>query len=184
MGKVRRIEDYKSRDKLDLERIIDEYSGYVYTIVENMTQNNLSEEDVQEIVSDTFFILWKNTDKLYDDKILSSYIAGIVKNLVKEKSRILRFDSSIFDYENEIADSSRIDMICEKREEIYLIEKSLKQMNQDDIMIFNLFYYQARKIKEIAKIMNISEFNVKTKLHRIRKKIKKDLSKGGYENES
>lgn len=39
-----------------------------------------------------------------------------------------------------------------------------------------------KKGKEIAKKLNITEVKVKTKLHRIRKRIKKELKKGGYEN--
>ena len=37
-----------------------------------------------------------------------------------------------------------------------------------------------RKVKEISKILNISESKVKTKLYRIRKKLKKELKEGGY----
>ena len=36
------------------------------------------------------------------------------------------------------------------------------------------------KITEISKKLNISEFNVKSRLYRIRKKLKKELEKGGY----
>ena len=46
-----------------------------------------------------------------------------------------------------------------------------------------MFYYNAQKIKDIAKILNISENQVKVTLHRIRKKIKKNLKKGGYDYE-
>lgn len=49
---------------LNLEKIVDEYSGYVYKIAQNMTNGNLCLEDIEEIISDTFFILWKNTNKL------------------------------------------------------------------------------------------------------------------------
>ena len=35
------------------------------------------------------------------------------------------------------------------------------------------------RVKDIAKKLNISELNVKTRLHRIRKKIKKELNNGG-----
>ena len=53
-------------------------------------------------------------------------------------------------------------------------------MKENDIFIFNLYYYSAMKISEIANILNISEFNVKSRLYRIRKKVKKELQKGGY----
>ena len=43
-----------------------------------------------------------------------------------------------------------------------------------------MFYYSNKSIKDIAKELKISEVNVKTKLHRIRKKIRQELRKGGF----
>jgi len=178
------IRKYKNNEKLDLEKVIDEYSPYVKTIIKNMANNEyLSKEDVEEIISDTFFILWKNTDKLEDDKMLSSYIAGITRNLVKEKSRVIKINFDISDYENIIQDNTKIDMICEEREKVNILEKTVKKLKEDDILIFNLYYYSSMKISEIAKVLNISEFNVKMRLHRIRKKIKQEFSKGGYSDD-
>lgn len=174
----KQIKKYKNDNELDLEKIIDEYSGYVYKIIKNMA--NLSDEDIEEIVSDTFFILWKNKEKLDEEKLLSSYIAGVARNLVREKRRVIHINADISGYENIIQDCAKIDMICEQREKISIIEKTVKNMKNDDIFIFNLYYYSAMKISEIANILNVSEFNVKSRLYRIRKKIKKELSKGGY----
>ncbi len=178
-----RIAKYKNNQELDLEKVIEEYNGYVYTIIKNMTNGYLSAEDVEEIVSDTFFILWKNTNKLEDDRLLSSYIAGITRNLVKEKRRVIKLDFDISDYENTIQDNIKIDMICEQREKVNILEKAVKQLKEDDILIFNLYYYSSMKISEIAKALNISDFNIKMRLHRIRKKIKKELAKGGYSDD-
>lgn len=181
MKKKNEIKNYKNNNELDLDKIIDEYSGYVYKIIKNMA--NLSNEDTEEIVADTFFILWKNKEKLDEEKMLSSYIAGIVRNLVKEKTRVINISVDISDYENIIQDCTRIDMICEQREKISIIEKAVKNMKEDDIFIFNLYYYSAMKISEIANVLNVSEFNVKSRLYRIRKRIKKELLKGGYSDE-
>ena len=171
-----KIEKYKNNQKLDLEKVIDEYSGYVYSIIRNMASEYLSEEDIEEIVSDTFFILWKNTDKLDDERVLSSYIAGIIKNLVKEKRRVIKINFDISEYENIMQDNVKVDMICEQREKVNVLEKTVKQLKEDDILIFNLYYYSSMKISEISNVLNISDFNVKMRLHRIRKKIKKELS--------
>ena len=178
-----KIEKYKNNQKLDLEKVIDEYSGYVYSIIRNMASEYLSEEDIEEIVSDTFFILWKNTDKLDDERVLSSYIAGIIKNLVKEKRRVIKINFDISEYENIMQDNVKVDMICEQREKVNVLEKTVKQLKEDDILIFNLYYYSSMKISEISNVLNISDFNVKMRLHRIRKKIKKEFSKGGYSDD-
>ena len=180
---MKKIEAYKSNKDLEIEKIINEYSGYVYTIIINMSKGILSDEDVEEIISDVFFILWKNRDKLDDEKKLSSYIAGITRNLVKEKYRKLKSNLNISDYENVIKDNVDIDMIYEQRERVDAIEKIVKGLKEDDILIFNFYYYSGMKISEIAKALNISEFNVKMRLYRMRNKIKKELLKGEDNND-
>lgn len=182
MKKKKEIREYKNNNDIDLEKIIGEYSGYVYKIIDNMAKRYLSDEDIEEILSDTFFILWKNQEKLDNNKLLSSYIAGIVKNLVREKTRIVNINVDISNYENIIQDLVKVDMLYEQREKISIIEKTLKDMKKEDIDIFNLYYYSSMKIKEISKVLNISEFSVKSRLYRIRKKAKKELEKGGYSN--
>ena len=183
MKEKKQIKDYETNNEINLEEIIKEYSKYIQKIIENMSIKNLSKEDIEEITTDTFFIVWKNREKLDKEKLLSSYIAGIVKNLVKEKTRKISINYDITDYENILSDLKNIDMIYEQREQIDQIKKVVEQMKKEDIDIFNLYYYSSKKIKEISKMLDISEFSVKSRLHRIRKKIKKELEKGGYSNE-
>ena len=175
-----KIKQYIEENNLELDKIIDEYSGYIYKIIDNMNKTYLSNEDIEEIVSDTFFIVWKNRNILNDEKKMSSYLAGITRNLVKLKSRNKNFNTDISEYENTLQDLKRIELLFEEREKINIIEKILNQMKEDDRMIFNLYYYSSLKIKDIAEQLNVSEFNIKSRLYRIRKKIKKGLEKGGY----
>ena len=179
----KKIQDYYKNNELDLRIIIDEFNRYVRTIVENMPTQQLSKEDIEEIVSDTFFVLWKNQNKLDKSKEISPYIAGITRNLVKEKIRKLHIHTDISDHENQVQDSFKIDMFCEQREKIAIINKTLESMKKVDIEIFELYYYSSMKYNEIAKILNISAFSIKSKLFRIRKKIKKELLKRGYSDE-
>lgn len=177
------IKNYKTNNELNLEIIINEYSSYIRKIMDNKTMVFLTNEDKEEILSDTFFILWKNKDKLDDSKLLSSYLAGIVRNLIKEKSRVISINYDIQDYENSISELTSIDMLYEQREKTRLIKETLEKMKEEDVMIFHLYYYAGKKMKEIAQILDVSEFNVKTRLYRIRKRLKNDLEKGGYSNE-
>ena len=179
----KKIREYFENNELNLEVIINEYSGYVYKIVENMSNKDLSKEDIEEILSDTFVVLWKNKERLDINKELSPYIAGITKNLVREKNRIININYDISDYENIIQDFTKIDMMCEEREKIEIIDKTVKKMKKKDIEIFELYYYSSMKYNEISNILKISEFSIKSKLFRIRKKIKKELLKGGYSDE-
>ena len=178
-----KISDYYNNDELNLEKVIKDYSNYVHKIVKNSAIHFLSNEDIEEIISDTFVILWKNKEKLDKTKDLSPYIAGIAKNLIREKCRKINIHSNIADYENIIQDFFKVDMFCEQREEIKLIDKAIKNMKKLDIEIFELYYYSSMQYKDISNILGISEFSIKSKLFRIRKKIKKELIKGGYSDD-
>ena len=181
--KNKTIKEYENIEKnLDLEKLIDEYSGYIYTIIKNMSANIFNQEDIEEIISDTFFILWKNQNKIDKEKSLSSYIAGIARNLVKEKLRKTN-NNIINDLEFDFFDIQIIDLEYENREKIEIIKNTMEKMKEQDKDIFNLYYYGNRKINEISKILKITEFNVKPRLHRIRKKLKNELLKGGYSDE-
>lgn len=175
MSNDKEIKQYIKNNELDLEKIINEYSSYIATIINNMASTNLSSEDKEEIVSEVFFILWKNKHKLDVNKNLSSYIAGVTRNLVKEYLRKIKIDVDISDYENNLYSYDKIDFLDTEIQEIRNIEKKLENMKEIDKTIFLDFYYSSKSIKDIAIEHNISEFSVKQRLYRIRNKIKKEV---------
>lgn len=175
MNKCKEIKYYMKNNELDLEKIINDYSTYIVTIINNMANENLNNEDKEEIVSEVFFILWKNKNKLDINKHLSSYIAGITRNVVKEYLRKAKVDFNISDYENSLYCYDKTNYFEDNLEEICKIEKKLENMKEIDKTIFLKFYYSSKSIKDIAKELNISEFNVKQRLYRIRNKIRKEV---------
>ena len=177
--KNRKIKEYIFNNEVDLEKIINDYSSYIGTIIDNMSKRTISNEDKEEIASDVIFILWKNTFKLDIDKNISSYIAGVTRNVVKEylKKRKVTFDIS--DFENSLVSFDEIKLLDEDIEEIINIEKKLDSLKEIDKEIFIDFYYSSKSIKDIAIKKNMTEFSVKQRLYRIRKKIKKEVKKNG-----
>lgn len=176
------LANYIINENIDLDRIVDDYTPYLKTVIHNMVSNNLSEEDKEEIILDTFFVLWKRYKENYFINSLSVYMAGITRNLVKEKLRKLKYTIDISQCED-LIEYSNLDIYSQEREEIKEINQRIKKLKETDIKIINMFYYSAKSIKDIAKELKISEANVKTRLHRIRKKIKQELKRGGLENE-
>ena len=175
MNKCKEIKYYMKNNELDLEKIINDYSSYIATIINNMARENLNNEDKEEIASEVFFILWKNKNKLDINKYLSSYIAGITKNVVREYLRKTKINFNISDYENSLYSYDKINLLDNNVEEISKIEMKLKNMKEIDKIVFLDFYYSSKSIKDIAKERKISEFSVKQRLYRIRNKIKKEV---------
>jgi len=175
LNDCKEIKHYIKNNELDLEKIINEYTSYTATIINNMARDSLNNEDKEEVVSEVFFILWKNKNKLDINKYLSSYIAGITRNVVKEYLRKTKVNFDISDYENSLYNYDKIDLLDNSVEEISKIEKKLENMKEIDKKVFLDFYYSSKSIKDIAKEQKISEFSVKQRLYRIRNKIKKEV---------
>lgn len=169
-----KIKDYIENDEIELEKIIKDYSNYTITIINNMVKDNLSKEDKEEILSEIFFIVWKNKEKLDINKNLSSYIAGVTKNIAKEYLRRIKINYNICDYENTLYSYDEIEIFNTNMETIRKIENKLNNMKEIDKKIFLEFYYYCKSIKDIAKEQNISIFSVKQRLYRIRNKLKKE----------
>ena len=60
MNKQKNLNDYKTDKEFNCNQLIDDFSPYISTIINNMVGDNLSNEDKEEILLDVFFILWKN----------------------------------------------------------------------------------------------------------------------------
>ncbi len=180
MENKERIKDYIDSSNINIEKLINEYYGYVYTIVKNLKSISISNEDMEEIISDTFFAIWKNSRKLEKDVYIKPYLAGTAKNIIRNKYRTTNIDFSIADYEEKIIDLTSLQKITEENEQNEIIRNTLKKMKKEEYEIFMMFYYEALKIKEIAKKLSVSESKVKVILHRVRKQIKRNLENGGY----
>lgn len=164
---------------LDIEKIIQCYNSYVYKILKNSISN---ESDIEEILSDVFIIFWKNYKRLDDITEIKPYLIGISKNLVKRKYR--EYSITIQDielYEDAIVQNINIEELAENEEKSQIISNTLDNMKNVDKKVFMMFYYNQKKIKEIAKMLKISEAKVKIILHRTRKIIKKNLKERGYD---
>lgn len=174
------LKDYLVNGKMDMDKILDDFYGYVYIIVKNNVNISITNEDIEEIISDVFLAIWKNSKNLLDTTMVKPYLAGTAKNVIKNKYRMTDFNLPISEYEEKIADNTNLQKISEENEQDNIIRDTLKTLKQEYYNIFIMFYYESRTIKEISKILNSSETKVKVILHRVRKTIKKNLEDGGY----
>ena len=78
-----------------------------------------------------------------------------------------------------IIDNS-VEQIIVQREQQRIIAKILKQLKPSDWKIFVAYYYQYKKVDEIAQELQMNPQTVKTRLRRGREVLKKFLIKEGY----
>ena len=174
------LKDYLLKERLDIDSMIEDFYGYIDRTIKNSVSIYVTDEDIEEIISDVFVAMWKNSNKLPKETVVKSYLIGITKNIIKNKYRTTQCNLSIFDYEHDLKYKEDIETIIENNEKESIINNSIKKLKPEEYQIFIMFYYEQKSIKEIAFQLQCSDSKVKTILHRVRKIVKKSLKDGGY----
>ena len=177
---IDKIQNYIVNNELEMEKIIKNYNNYISTIIHN-SHSTFSKEDEEEIIMDVYLTLWNNKQKLDINKSMSAYIAGITKRVILKKCRNNKQIENLEDYSNQLVGEKNIELNYFESQQNQSILNEIERMKEIDREIFVSYYYEERKIKEIAIIFDMSESKVKSKLFRIRKKLNGILKKGGYD---
>lgn len=111
---------------------------------------------------------------------IKAYLSGTAKNIIKNKYRKNEINFSIFDYEEKLIDNNNLEKQAEENEQNIIIKDTLQTLKKEEYAVFIMFYYENRTVKEIAEYLNCTIGKVKIILHRVRKRIRKNLEDGGY----
>ena len=169
--------------ELNIEIIMKEFASYIVKIIRN-SNYNFNDEDIEEIASDVFLAIWKNQNKLDINKNISPYIVGVTKNIMLKRQRNNKKNIvNIEDFEKSLYNENDLYAYIENSEQNDVIMEELMKMKLEDRDIFTCYYYNAKQMKEIAMKLNITERKVKSRLFRIRRKLKRKLEERGYSNE-
>lgn len=149
----------------DFSRVFNEYYSLLSRIAYSYTLNIFDAEDVVQEVFIKFYKAHKNFNNNLEEKywFIRVTINQSLDCIKQRKNKEVLIDS---EYINIL---SKTPGTGEKNEEIYECVCSLKDSYKTIIV---LYFYDDYSIKEIAKILKISESNVTTRLNRAKKKLK------------
>ncbi len=177
------LKKLRNKDEKAFEEIIDLYCAYVTSIVGSLLSSKGTKEDVEEVVADTFIALWNTAERInYEEySSIKAYIAVIARNKSKDwlrtaKKQELRLLDDVLIVENSV------EHLIVQREQQRIIAKVLEKLKPLDWKIFVAYYYQYKKVDEIAREFQMNPQTVKTRLRRGREVLKKFLIKEGYAN--
>lgn len=61
-NELKLLHNLKAKKKNSLEKAIKIYTPYVSTVIYNTVGGAVSKEDIEEVIADTFILLWQNAD--------------------------------------------------------------------------------------------------------------------------
>ena len=158
-----------------LELIIEKYNNYVATIVVNILGGIMAREDIQEVINDVFFLLWKSVNKIDTDTYpsIKGYLAVIAQNAAKSKLRTIKKETAF----KEDVFSDSVDEI-ERSDTREWVISCIRQLNRYEQIVLVKYYYQNKSIKKIAEEEGIPESTVKTRMRRGKEHLRELLEKG------
>lgn len=170
-----------NKDEKALKEIIDLYNAYVTTIVGSLLSSKGTKEDIEEVIADTFIALWETAERIDYEKYSSikAYIAVIARNKAKDRLRAIKGqDLQLF--EDVLIVDDNLEKLIIQKEQQRIIKETLKRLKPLDWKIFVAYYYQYKKVEEIANELQMNPQTVKTRMRRGRELLKKILIKEGY----
>ncbi|HAF79143.1 MAG TPA: sigma-70 family RNA polymerase sigma factor [Maribacter sp.] len=151
--------------------LIREHQGLLYKVTSIYTDNKEDQEDLfQEVV----FQLWKYFDSFRNDAKITTWMYRVAMNTsITFIKKIKRRPDSVSVAEVFISESDTHNEVFEER--LRLLYQHLKHLNiLEKGLIFLLL--EGKSYNEIAQITGLSASNVGTKISRVKKKLKTNMT--------
>lgn len=177
------------KDYSAFEEIVERYSPKAMRLALKITRNR---EDAQDVLQDTFVSVYKNIDSFRGDSALSSWIYRICTNfaLMKLRGRKHEGQSDSID-ENPNMDieklsehshmendwSEKAEKLLLKKELREKIDKAIDKLPDEYRIVFIMKDIEDMSNEEIASRLGLSIPAVKSRLHRARLFLRKEISK-------
>lgn len=174
---VRHIEEVLNGNTSAFAVLVERYQDMVYTIAVKILHNR---EDAEEVAQDAFVKAFHKLGTFRKESRFSTWLYRIAFNEAISRSRLKRLPE--VDFNEELSESAAEDemepnvMGLDPGEQKKVVGKVLKRFREADQLLISLFYYEGLQVAEIAEITGLSESNVKVRMHRLRKKIFKELN--------
>lgn len=149
--------------------IVDRYKGMVFTLSFRILKNQL---DAEEAAQDSFVKAFKALPTFRFDCKFSTWLYRICYNNAISKGRVYKPVQVDVDtkYDLPVETPNALDGLSAKDRNRYL-NKAMELLDSDESAILTLYYVDGESVTDISNITNLTESNVKVKLHRGRKKL-------------
>ncbi len=140
------------------------YSPKVHRLCLGYTGNAMEADD---LLQEVFIKAWQNMDKFRGDSQISTWIYRIAVNTClyhlrsQKNKKSVDIDKAILRQEDELDD---------KEQQVQLLYKCISELSEADRLIITLLLEEV-PYEEIATVTEISEGNLRVKIHRIKQQL-------------
>lgn len=177
------IDLYWARSQQAITESETKYGAYCRTIARNILNR---EEDAEECVNDTWLRAW-NVMPPQRPTLLQAFFGKLTRNLSLDRWRRDRaqkrggsqVELALDELEDCLAARDRVDEQLDAQQTAGLISAFVRSLPQADRMLFVRRYWYLDDIQTLSRSLGMGQSQVKSRLHRIRLRLKKELEKEG-----
>lgn len=174
------IDLFFRRDQAAILEAQEQYGAYCLSVARNILEN---EEDSQECLNDLWLKVW-NAIPPERPRLLRAYFAKIIRNLAINRHQAQRaqkragdrFTLSLEELADCIPDPDTTEEALWSRELGRSLNAFLETEREPDRVLFVRRYFSCESYEEIARDLGLTQGQVKTRLSRMRDRLRKYLN--------
>lgn len=138
----------------------------------------------EDVISDVFIDAWRQAGRFEGRSAVSTWLLAIARHKAYAVLRRRPTDSIDDDKAAQIEDGGDTpDMTLEKQNRAAILRRCLEALPSTHREIIDLVYYHEKSVAEVAKVFDIPENTVKTRLFYARKKLAGMLAVAGVDRD-
>lgn len=177
------IDLYWARSQQAIEESERKYGAYCRTVAGNILNRA---EDAEECVNDTWLRAW-NAMPPQRPTVLQAFFGKLTRNLSLDRWRRDRaqkrggsqVELALEELEDCLAARDRVDEQLEAQTTAELVAAFVRKLPKQDRLLFVRRYWYLDNVQTLAKTFGMGQSQVKSRLHRIRQRLKTELEQEG-----
>lgn len=171
--------DFVKKERLGKKDFAKIYEAYYERVLEYLFRKVSNRAVAEDLTSEVFEKILKTvSDFQWQGISISAWIFRIAKNHLIDyyrKTNKYKNDKSIDEITNIVSNLPNADMELEEDDTNIELYNSLKELEDKDQYLIYYKFFEDLSNKEIADLTGLTETNIGTRLHRIRKRLAKFL---------
>ena len=166
-------------DRLAMQVLFARHHVRVYRFVLRLVRNEATAED---LISEVFLDVWRQAAKFEGRSAVSTWMLSIAR--FKALSALRRKQEHELDDEMAEAIEDHSDdpeVTLAKKDKGALLREALSALSAEHREVIDLVYYHEKSVEEVARIVDIPEATVKTRMFYARKKLSELLKERGID---
>jgi RNA polymerase sigma-70 factor (ECF subfamily) len=166
-------------DRLAMQVLFARHHVRVYRFVLRLVRNEATAED---LISEVFLDVWRQAAKFEGRSAVSTWMLSIAR--FKALSALRRKPEYELDEETAEAIEDHSDdpeVTLAKKDKGALLREAMSALSVEHREVIDLVYYHEKSVEEVARIVDIPEATVKTRMFYARKKLSELLKERGID---